>query len=892
MENSDSGYKHQLILEENLVKGKQGEPDKVKLEVKTMNDVSAGQQVLNSLFAILSALFAGFLFVFCVQIFLFLVLDLSIVSGATSINPELDPFKLVGIVLAIIGFGAFFSQAMVIAGQFVTDAWQDHPLSKTFTLKRIKNSDVMVEWLFLSLYIIIPALVAMFSLFAQSDDWWYYTAITWFVCVLLFFINFALNIVYFEVRAAWNFFLNVSDEDSDDFLPNLRRCLISRQRDKYSGKSKSNYLARTPYQGGEATDHSKRGIFQKSKKDRFSFWAKLTNILPNFLFKTLENPKELYIIDDVQDYRPYMTKNTWSLEKVFCRPTDSRFVLIVGGPGALTKGQLVSSIVCSIGTGVLIVCFLMGFLFWLGLPKAGLPFVVVLAVFFAWGPIKRGFNMLILGKDLLKAREERKTEKKEDTEDVGTSEAVYLVWDYFRVTEPHECFCWFMMLIELFVWYVWPIVVLLQVSWNLGILFIICSTAYGLRHYINITSIVKEEGTMELVGGTGKDHWENKARLNDIIRTISTNRSEKIYQQTFLFVGFVFVALLLSAVGGGAIETSATPMTYLPKQYYYERKPDNVRYPTCDLSGTGYLGFGETATMLDYGYLASAAYWNQSSLDGDLDLWFASDFGGNGTVKDEQDFVTDFLDREDPNREQAVFFRMISMPSPDSDGRLAIILIRGTVNQWDMLADAQLWSAAAMMQFLRFFIPAGEIWTPIFSELVKWTNSLVSTTINKIAFYKLTAKFAEEALKEFDHVQVTGHSLGGGLSLITGSQAKIPAIGFSAPNALISGASFDPVVTEDELNTYTFNVIPAYDIVPQLDDRSEQIQLLECTADISTAMLTCHFMTRTLCEIMATCGSGDRFAFCECHTEYGYDKPLVLSGFEDNFDELCGVSST
>ena len=92
MENSDSGYKHQLILEENLVKGKEGEPDKVKLEVKTMNDVSAGQQVLNSLFAILSALFAGFLFVFCVQIFLFLVLDLSIVSGATSINPELDPF--------------------------------------------------------------------------------------------------------------------------------------------------------------------------------------------------------------------------------------------------------------------------------------------------------------------------------------------------------------------------------------------------------------------------------------------------------------------------------------------------------------------------------------------------------------------------------------------------------------------------------------------------------------------------------------------------------------------------------------------------------------------------------------------------------------------------------
>ena len=36
--------------------------------------------------------------------------------------------------------------------------------------------------------------------------------------------------------------------------------------------------------------------------------------------------------------------------------------------------------------------------------------------------------------------------------------------------------------------------------------------------------------------------------------------------------------------------------------------------------------------------------------------------------------------------------------------------------------------------------------------------------------------------------------------MITGAQAKIPAVGLSGPNALISGRSFHPPVTADEMN--------------------------------------------------------------------------------------------
>jgi lipase ATG15 len=85
---------------------------------------------------------------------------------------------------------------------------------------------------------------------------------------------------------------------------------------------------------------------------------------------------------------------------------------------------------------------------------------------------------------------------------------------------------------------------------------------------------------------------------------------------------------------------------------------------------------------------------------------------------------------------------------------------------------------------------------------VHWINTLQSQSLDKVSFYTLTTKFAETLKKDsqFSSVQVTGHSLGGGLAMITGAQAKIPAVGLSGPNALISGKSFSPEVTAEDMN--------------------------------------------------------------------------------------------
>ena len=54
-------------------------------------------------------------------------------------------------------------------------------------------------------------------------------------------------------------------------------------------------------------------------------------------------------------------------------------------------------------------------------------------------------------------------------------------------------------------------------------------------------------------------------------------------------------------------------------------------------------------------------------------------------------------------------------------------------------------------------------------------------------------KWFTEYLKdtgEFESIHVTGHSLGGGLAMVTGAQAKIPAVGTYKAADRISSAYF------------------------------------------------------------------------------------------------------
>jgi hypothetical protein len=122
------------------------------------------------------------------------------------------------------------------------------------------------------------------------------------------------------------------------------------------------------------------------------------------------------------------------------------------------------------------------------------------------------------------------------------------------------------------------------------------------------------------------------------------------------------------------------------------------------------------------------------------------------------------------------------------------------------------------------------------------------------------------------------------LAMITGAQMQIPAIALSGPNTIISRDTLFPPVTIENLNKYTFNIVPDRDVVPMIDDLAKNVQRISCLAD-SNNFIDCHTSLRSLCDILYTCGTGPRPALCDCALYYGYPEPEAIGN--RTFTEAC-----
>jgi lipase ATG15 len=203
------------------------------------------------------------------------------------------------------------------------------------------------------------------------------------------------------------------------------------------------------------------------------------------------------------------------------------------------------------------------------------------------------------------------------------------------------------------------------------------------------------------------------------------------------------------------------------------------------------------SVLADYAFLAGLAYRSPNNTQEDLDGWF-----GPGIAFDDIGTVEEY--RSNFNVTSAVSFKLVTFPN---SGNFAYVLIRGTTNNWDMLTDAQLWSAAALLQVHRELLPIGVAWTPILDQLIRVITKIESASIESVSFYKDTTAFVNFLKNQSDAylgVGVTGHSLGGGLSIITGAQTGVPAVALSGPNAMLSRRSFDPPISAEDLDSKTF----------------------------------------------------------------------------------------
>lgn len=204
----------------------------------------------------------------------------------------------------------------------------------------------------------------------------------------------------------------------------------------------------------------------------------------------------------------------------------------------------------------------------------------------------------------------------------------------------------------------------------------------------------------------------------------------------------------------------------------------------------------------------------------------------------------------------------------------------------DWLNNLKLWSGAGLAQMVKWATPYGWLWTPILSDLVYFMGLVQAEELRDVDYYKVTTDFLEEYKEKYDALRVTGASLGGGLAIISGAQAKTPAVAISGLGAELNRDVVKPPVTMDDINKYVFNYIPDRDVIARVGGRPRQHQEAQCTAP-TNSLLGCHSMFRNFCEISYRCGSNGRPVLCDCVFKYDYPLPEPIGNATRTFEEAC-----
>ena len=568
-----------------------------------------------------------------------------------------------------------------------------------------------------------------------------------------------------------------------------------------------------------------------------------------------------------------------------------------------------SSLVCAILGSLLTCLIIISFLVWCDVSTAIVGAVVALLVVLCFPSCRSTFRAFNMAKDLYglhapatqheesQANQEGTTDTKDEEEaengtnemgitQMGDSEAVYRAFIIYRTSRAADRLCWIMFGAEIGLLFLFPVVsLLLTGDVGIGIIFLIIGIFSLCRYYMNAGVVLEEVGNLRALRGKD-DHqkWQKRSRANDIVTNITRSRSRGPWIIVLAFFFFLCLALVISGMTAGDPQQSEGVEVTLVPGFVYIREENTLPYPTCSLDFNTGSPSGGVVSIIDFVFLASMAYeTNSTRLQEFYDEWF-----GPGIAINMPDVVSEF--RDQTQRETSpVTYNLASFPNRTSTGDpVAVVSIRGSQTSWDWLTNAQLWSSSLGMQLLQSFLPFGFVWRPIMDELVKGISIVESDSIKRVSYYVETTDFVQwvQASGAYANIKVTGHSLGGGLAIITGAQTGVSGIAVSGPNAMLTRKALDPPISAKALNTLTFNIVPERDVVPRVGGIAQLFEQVECTAP-SQELFGCHTSTRTLCELMYKCGSGDRPPLCECVTKFGYPEPISTSG--ESFAEACAI---
>ena len=412
---------------------------------------------------------------------------------------------------------------------------------------------------------------------------------------------------------------------------------------------------------------------------------------------------------------------------------------------------------------------------------------------------------------------------------------------------------------------------------------------------------------------------KDKSRVSNLLINVTRARGTKrwIMGIMLLFSMVFFYSIRVILYETDRQEHNWHPAARLTPRGDFEYLPQpNLKYPTCSLMNNANIVNSTKTALMDYNFMSDIIFQHETTQQGTLDQWF-----GPEVAKVDSQIASDYRKTlSEPNLAVAFDYEVVSFGEERK-----VIVVRGTSTPWEWLADLQLWAGVSLIQLFQSLLPAGELFNPILDEILQGMNFVQSKQLKEIQLNSQATGFVNyirDTLGFEGSLSITGSSLGGGISLITGAQTKIPAISFAGPGAIFTRKTFDPMLDLDTINGLLFNVVPDRDFVPlvstnhrnsrildpkvskeyawltqnfffsffQINQQGILTQKVSCRAKANN-FLDCHNPTRTLCELMYTCGSNGRPVHCDCAVRHGYPEPVQISG-DKSFSEICGTKRT
>ena len=154
------------------------------------------------------------------------------------------------------------------------------------------------------------------------------------------------------------------------------------------------------------------------------------------------------------------------------------------------------------------------------------------------------------------------------------------------------------------------------------------------------------------------------------------------------------------------------------------------------------------------------AYSAPDTMQQDFNSWF-----GEGTATVDTNITETFKNsdfyKERLHHEKTAEYKLIKFEESND----WVLAIRGTSNGLDALSDAQLWSSAALAQYVRAVLPMGHIFNPILAHIVNAVALIQAAPLRNVAYYKETTDFVkylknlddDDGNKLITNLQVTGH---------------------------------------------------------------------------------------------------------------------------------------